>query len=248
VAILLTGTTDGINLPGPITVTKNRGALCGMAWVRFDLISAANTKVFGYSVGTSATSSRFTLQWVTATPGQLRVAGRALDADPQCFLETTTVLTRGPWFHVVGMIDYAENFGYLYIDGELDLAGALTNTLGAAATANTNSLAARWGAHEGTGAGDQGMSGLIEDGRLYSRILGPAEIKTIYTGEGKDGIVDGLLHRYPFNDQGPGVALTTTMNVAGAERLVGGPVGTPTFQAGRIVGRKRPRMAPGRRV
>jgi len=244
-AIDLAGTTEGIDLPGPVTVTKNRSALTGMAWVLFRSVTApATAKIFGYSTGTNDTLSRFTLQWQSGSSGQLRVGGRALDTDPQVLLQSATLLTVGRWFHVVGIIDYANSFGYIYIDGALDIAGALTGTFGAAQTANTNTLDARWGDHEGSG--NQGMNGLIEDGRLYNRILGPGEVKTIFSSRGKDGIWDGLLHRYPFDDGSPGSALVATVPLSGAERIVGTPIGSPSFAAGTVSNRMRRAHPTGR--
>lgn len=240
-ALTLIGTTEGINLPLS-TVTKNRSALTGMAWVRARTWNsgAANNKVFGYSIGTNATNSRFTLIALGASPGQLQVGGRALDADSQRTLNSPTVLSTNVWHHVVGIIDYATNFGYIYIDGVLDTAGAVSGAFGATSTENTNSLSTGIGVREG-GAGQQGIDGLIDDFRLYSGILGPAVIQTIYTGRGADGINTNLLHRYPLNDLVPGTTVASVACIAAAELLVGTPLGTPSFAAGITVNRHRRR-------
>ena len=91
------------------------------------------------------------------------------------------------------------------------------------------------------------FAGLIDDFRLYDGILSPATIKTIATARGADGITEGLLHRYTLNDLVPGSAVVGVACIAAAERIVGLPLGTPTFAAGITVSRHRRRPAIGRR-
>lgn len=243
-AIALAGASEGINL-GIVTVTKNRSALTAMAWVRFAQVLATATKVFGYSIGTNAANSRFTLQWASGTPGQLQIGARALDADPQRVLLSSTVLAAGPWRHVACVVDFstfpAPPNAAIYIDGELDIAGPLDGALGAATTDSTNSLGAGIGVREG-GAGQQGMAGDIEDFRLYDGILGAATIQSIHTSKGKDGVTGGLLHRYQLNDLGHGEAVVGVACLADAERIVGLPLGAPTFSPGVSSSRSRQRM------
>ena len=230
-AVSLENGSDGINL-GVVTVTKNRTALTGMAWVRFrSIASATTTKVCGYSIGTNAANSRFTMQWASGTPGRLQAAGRAADADNLRGILSPTTLIAGPWFHLVGIVDYENTLGAIYINGALDTSGPLDGTFTTAVTANTNSLGAAIGSREG-GNGTQGMNGDIEDFRLYDGVLGPNEIQTIYAAQGKDGYYAHLLHRYQLDDLGLGEALVGAACLADTERIVGVPIGTPTFTAG----------------
>ncbi len=247
-ALTLAGTTEGVNLPR-CTVTKSRSALTGMAWVRANAwnAGAANNKIFGYSTGTSSTNSRFTLITQGASPGQLQVGGRALDADAQRTVSSPTVLSTNAWHHVAGIIDYAHGFGYIYIDGVLDVAAELSGTLGATATENTDTLSVGIGVREG-GAGQQGINGLIDDFRLYNGVLGPAVIATIYAARGGDIMNEGLLHRYMLNDYAPGTGLgfgNSVACIAAAERLVGTALGTPSFAAGITTHRHRHRQPLG---
>jgi hypothetical protein len=213
-----------------------------MAWVNARVWSATvNQKVFGYSTGTSTTLSRFTLISRSGTGGQLQVGGRALDADAQRTLNSTTALSTGDWHHVVGIVDYANALGWIYIDGALDVFGALSGTLGAAQTENTNSLSVGIGVREGGGGGgQQGITGFIDDFRLYDGILGPDIIKTIHAARGHDKMPNDLLHHYPLNDFGPGIAVVNVACTSMAERLVGTAIGAPTFDVGTLVARGRP--------
>lgn len=231
----LGGTSDGALVPGPVTATKNRTAMTMMARVLFRSLPATDTKIGDYVVGTSTTASRITMQWVSASPGQPRVGGRALDADPQRFLQSSFTFVVGVWTHVIGVIDYANSTGAIYIDGDLEIEGALSGAFGATQTANTDSLNGAIGIRP---AGSQGMNGLIEDFRLYGRVIGAAEAKTIATSMGKDGIHDGLLHWYPLNDASSG-DMAQAVCIAAAERIVATPLGTPVFAPGLVVPRQR---------
>jgi hypothetical protein len=248
-SLSLPGTVDGINLT-TVTATKNRAALTGMAWINAVLWSSTtNQKIFGYSTGASPTLSRFTMISRSAAPGQLQVGGRALDADSQRTLNsTTTISTGGTWHHVVGIVDYTNTLGWIYIDGELDVSGPLSGALGATTTENTNSLSAGWGVREGSSAGgSQGMTGLIEDCRLYNGVVGPKVIKAIFTAQGRDGVFTNLLHRYMCKELAIGRAVVAVPNLANFEHLTGAPIGSPTYGDGIATERRRRRwLAPPR--
>jgi hypothetical protein len=242
-ALELTGSTVGALIPGPVTVTKNRTALFGMARVLMKAFPATDNKICDYTINVG-TNARFTIQYDSATPTQVQVGGRALDADPQRILLCPTGLSLGVWTHVIAGIDYATSTGAIYYDGVLVASGALNGALGATQTANTNSNGGGIGIRPN---GSQGMVGLIEDFRLYSRIIGPAEALTIATSKGKDGIVDGLLHRYPLNDGAPGAAMVACVGLAADERIVAAPLGAPLFAAGISTPRMRQQPPIGRR-
>lgn len=70
------------------------------------------------------------------------------------------------------------------------------------------------------------ISAIISDLRFYDRVLPLAEVQTIYAGRGVDPILDGLIHRFLFDEAAPGVALSG----AGAilNEVDGGFTMTPT--------------------
>lgn len=79
-------------------------------------------------------------------------------------------------------------------------------------------------------AGTTLLTGNMEDMRIYNRILSPQEVSTIYAARGVDGIVSGLLHRYPLDDRAPGATAAGAVDVTNNSV----PVATnlPTFAAG----------------
>jgi hypothetical protein len=235
VAIDCAGVNEGILIGGPVTVTKNQSFLAGSAWVLFRQFAATDTKICEYSISNNV-NARFTLQYDSLTPGRIEVAGRALDADAIRNLVSPTSLTLGAWTHVVGVLDYANATGEIYYDAVLVASGALSGTFGATQTANTNSQSASIGCRANS---TQGPNALIDDFRLYNRRLSQNEVSTIFAGRGKDSILEGLLHRYPLNDGAPPDAVASCVCIANAERIVGTPLGSPTFAPGTTVPRSR---------
>ncbi len=84
-----------------------------------------------------------------------------------------------------------------------------------------------------TDATDQYFYGLLEDVRIYDRVLTDAECATIHACKGTDGITHGLLHRWTL-DEGP--MDTTASDTTGLIKDLGidsnnmTPVNTPTFK------------------
>lgn len=236
------GSTTGILIPGPITATKSQVALTGVCRVLFRTILATDTKLWDYEVS-NGTNSRFTCQWVSGAPGQPRIGGRATDAESQKTLTSPFVFQTGLWYHVVGSIDYANSAGAVYVNGVLTVAGALSGTFDAPITANTDSRNGGIGVRPNE---TQGMDGLIEDFRLYNRLLGTAEVETLYSTYGKDGMLEGLQHDYPLNDMAPDIAVTSVACIAEPERIIGTPIGSPLFDVGLLAPQKYYQQTTGR--
>lgn len=235
-AIEMAGTNEGVLIGGPVTVTKNQSFLFGMAWVLFRSFPAVDTKVCEYSIGTGI-NARFTIQYDNLTPGQIFVGGRATDGEGLHFLQAATTPVLGQWTHIAGLLDYANSLGEVYYNGVLQASGVVSAApFAATQTANTNSTGGAIGSRPN---GTQGMDGFIEDFRLYNRRMSQAEIQTIVAAKGKDAINEGLLHRYPLSDGAPPGLLVTTACIANAERIMGTPLGTPTFAPGITVPRSK---------
>jgi len=236
-SIELAGTTEAVDIPGPVTVTKNRAVMTIMMWVRFDTLPAAAVTYFVYSTGAAgSTLTRINLQHVGATPGQPRCQGRALDADPAGFVESATVLGTGVWIHLAAVLNYAGSSGKIYINGVLDTSAAISGgPFGAGATQNTDTDDARIGGRANSAT--QGVDGRIEDVALYDYEVPAAGIATIYAMKGKMVPFFGLQHRYPLVSSPPGTALVTTPCVANPERINGLPIGAPVFREGPLARR-----------
>ena len=78
------------------------------------------------------------------------------------------------------------------------------------------------------GGSGQAWNGIIDDIRVYDRVLSANEIQTIYGARGQDGIVDGLTLWYPMNEGAEGTTPSACINNTGqgfdCTALVGSPV------------------------
>lgn len=243
-AVQFNGDPDSVDIPGPVTVTKNRTALTACFWAKFDVFQALNTNILIYSTGTVIGNARFNVQWLIATPGLLNIGGRATDGEGRKAFSTGFTPTLGVWTHIGFTVNYAASLGTLFVNGVAFSVGAMSAPFAATQTANTNSLDARISGQ--TGDTDQCINGAMEDVRLYDGALSDAEMMNIYTSRGKDNPLPSLLHRYPLNDRPVGTILTnsaggnTTACIAEAERIVGVAPGAavPAFVNGTTVRRQ----------
>jgi hypothetical protein len=78
---------------------------------------------------------------------------------------------------------------------------------------------------------DRQFNGRIGDVRLYNRALSAEEMQTVHAARGTDGIVDGLISRWPLNEQAPGVLATgvgTNRDIGNAGNN-GDPIASPPY-------------------
>lgn len=92
---------------------------------------------------------------------------------PSPEIKSTSNVQDNQWHHVVGtMAKSRDGYVYsIYVDGQLD--GAVTNATGLTATTLGWAIGARY---DGTWA----YQGLIDDVRIFSRALTPAEVRRLY--------------------------------------------------------------------
>ncbi len=230
--------TQSLAIPGPITATKNRAVLFGMAWVKLTALPTLDDYDFlVYSDGTDTISRmRFKLKTFLGDGGFLSVGGTAPDATTPLFrTATTNPIEPGRWTHVAGAVDYTNSLAFLYIDGDLIDSGPVDGTFGAATTSNTDSPRGAIGAL--SGGDSEGCNGEIEDVRLYSA-HSPAAVKTIAALRGKDSVVANLLHKFPLKDLPSGV-ITAAVNVADFERIEAVAGRSPTWSDETITSRQK---------
>ncbi len=110
---------------------------------------------------------------------------------------SATVLSLDTWFHAG--IDFDGTDANIWLNGVLDTTLAISGTI----FDDDEDFGIG-----GTGDGGNQMDDDIADARVYDRILDAAEWLTIYTAQGHDGIVEGLLGRMPLNDREPGILVT----------------------------------------
>ncbi len=85
-------------------------------------------------------------------------------------------------------------------------------------------------------------SGLLDDIRIYNRVLSASEIRTIYRAKGADNILIGLKGRWMFNERRDGETATdaNTIKDTSGNNNHGTPCGSPVYRTTII--RKRPVM------
>lgn len=107
---------------------------------------------------------------------------------------TTATIPDGVWTHIVCTADTATGAGQTFINGILDIA---TTGHTVAPGAGIFGIGGRYGAAAGALA-----NGIIEDFRMYNRVLTAQEIKIIYDCDGTDNIRNNLIHEYRMKSIG----------------------------------------------
>lgn len=132
----------------------------------------------------------------------------------------------GVWNHFVGQINYVGGVISIYLNGNPVLGAGVTLT---APTDNIDSLATRIGVDAG-GTGDA-TTGFIDDVRVYNRLLGASEIKTIFTARGNDAILQGAQNIWRMNEQPPGTVATAINSIIdlGQNPRAGTPINNPVY-------------------
>jgi len=84
------------------------------------------------------------------------------------------------------------------------------------------------------------LDGDIEDMRYYDRLLDVKEWATIHRVRGLDGIVHGLVTRWPINERPSSTVITASdpKDVGPAQLTVNSIVGSPTYITGELRQRK----------
>jgi hypothetical protein len=99
----------------------------------------------------------------------------------------TFVVPGGIWTHIVCTANSTTGAGACYVNGALDYSSTLHST---APGAGIFGIGGRYGSALSFAVG------ILEDVRMYNRVLSAGEIKTLYACHGTDGIISGLLHRW----------------------------------------------------
>jgi hypothetical protein len=108
-----------------------------------------------------------------------------------------TYIPLNSWHHLCGTWDGTTI--NIYVDGELQATGTRSGTL-----PTDTSAPITIGCDTNNGTVAEFLTGYVEDARIYNRALSQNEVQTLYICQGHDGIVDGLVLRYPLNELRPG--------------------------------------------
>lgn len=127
---------------------------------------------------------------------------------------STTAPVINTWYHIAATVTPAK-FGQIYVNGVLEGSGTSADN----PTGTTLSLGNRSGA-----PANQCANGVMEDIRVYTRVLTATEIETIYACRGSDNIVFGLQNRWLLNEGAEGA---TAAGAGIIKDMAGGTTGTP---------------------
>lgn len=123
------------------------------------------------------------------------------------------------WFHCAYVWDGSTN--YLYINGSLNNTSTNTPQSGTLNQIWTNGYTTGGSAETGTDFG-------LTDYRIYNRVLSSLEVETIYTVQGADQIINGLVGRWQFFEGPPGGNVVSAVDISGSGYDLS-PTGTNTY-------------------
>lgn len=232
------GSSQSVDLGLDIPALNGKAGCGVMAWVIVESL-AAERAITEIAIGPPPGSSETSRLLFTILPdGKVRIGARDDDGGSAQILNSTAGdIVVGTFHHVVGVVDIANDLMQIYVDG-VQVASA-TREFSNTTFPATNSK------NGGIGSNDDGtvnfFDGIMEDWRLYSRVLSAEEIQTIHAVRGTDGIVDGLEHRYLMNEKNPGATATGVGSVkdSGPRQRNVDPVNSPVYLAGDLRFRRR---------
>lgn len=205
-----TGGNSSLHSASNITV-QDEGTCC--AWVRMDTFatSGAVAGIWPYH------GFEMEDQFGTNRAGHRFIAN---------VTNSTAALADNTLYHVAltWKRDGSNTDQEIWIDGVLDKSATVTYI---APTNNEFAI----GNMEGLSAGAV-VDAHIDDVRRYNRVLKPAEIQTIFAAKGRDGIVHGLLDRWPIDEGAPGTTVAATggvKNVARNQNAQDSNQGSPVY-------------------
>lgn len=195
-AIQFNGTNQGTLSISANSLLQNVASCTFMAWIYPTTFPGVTSGVIQVGINPSGGLSRGNL--LIKSNGTLRMGGRAPDSGSLQSIDSTNAVSLGTWSHVVGILDFTNDTGQIYING---VSSAVTGTLGFinALTDNTTSWSHNLGSDESNS--NEFYNGAIDDARVYHRILSAVELETIYACRGTDTIVESLQYRYA--EEGP---------------------------------------------
>lgn len=203
-AILLNATD--IHLTSPVTNFPNRSLPMSLScWVNsaaWGAITASMVGVYlsgttGIQIGTRQGSNSISV-WTWG--GAVAISSARIYTP-----------TANTWLHIGYVWDGATN--YLYANGDLITTSTIAPVAGVLTQIYINGYP--------TGGINEVSDTIVDDVSFYGRALSASEVATIATSRGlKDGILNGLLARYCFNELPPGTTMTSVIDYSGNNNLL----------------------------
>lgn len=181
-------------------------------WFKINTLNAVTNRLVGSD---DDWEIRITNDWT----GNYRVSNELFAStvtSPPAY--STTIVTTGVWYHAVGT---STQYGasVIYINGVAE--GTIPNN-NDTVSGTTLGIGCRYGS-----ALSQGTNGILEDVRVYNRILSASEVATIYACKGMDNIYYGLQNRWLLNEGYLGEVVTAPKDMVGLNHCM--PTDSPTY-------------------
>lgn len=213
-----------VNAGGVLTAPS----FAGMGWLRPDVNNSGTP--FGVWSGTGAAQRAWRIRM---TDSPVRIRGIvSFDGSASNTASAPTALTLNVWAHV-GM-DFDGSTIRVFLNGVLDFSLSASGTI----FASSHRLGIGGYDEDGTSETASEQDGDIEDVRYYNRILTAEEWATIHGTRGLDGIVNGLVTRWPINEEPDGNTIVTPKDVGPAQLSVSLITNTPSYIEGELRQRK----------
>jgi hypothetical protein len=193
--------------PGNAFLNNVSGA-CICCWV-YHYTSPAGSFDRTLSVGTSNVADNSRASLGIRENDTLYVAARTQVADPGAVRGSTAVVPLNTRTHIATNLNFAGNQASFYVNGSFidTIAGDWT----AGNMINANSLSSA------IGASSAGLrfyfDGILDDTRLYNRMLSLNEIQAIFACRGSDAIYYGLQARYNMEEKQTGYVTAGTETI-----------------------------------
>lgn len=158
------------------------------------------------SIGTAIALSRQECGLLDDAGQKWRLTARASDAGAARFCVTLNPPAANTLYAVVMGSNYAANTMEIYINSVLQ-GTAVPAPPFANPSSNTAAMESFIGIDLNDPVNTSNFAGVMEDMRFYTRMLSQAEVETIQTCRGTDGMVFGLIARYLMQEGAAGVAV-----------------------------------------
>ncbi len=164
-------------------------------WIRLNQRGPEPTIIFGKGDGFADSAKEWSLGYEGTGPAQVEFILNT-GAGGVNLTSSGHISPLFRWWFVAATYDGATK--RIYIDGVLDSTQAQAGNVVSSAKA-TNIAGTLIAASI-----EEEINARVGDARLYDRALSAAEIETMWTLRGPDGIVSGLLHRWELREWVPG--------------------------------------------
>lgn len=221
------------NMPGT-------GNLSGITLTAWGLLLDSDVTHMAIDISTGASSgTRAGIQ--VGAGGVFRGQARSSDGDSLHTVGTPAgIMPIGPWTFMVCIIDYPADSITLYLgNGTGITVASFFGAIGFAATQTSNTVSQQTALGADANLTTDSWNGFLEDIRVYNRVLSLQEVQTINACRGRDGLSNGMIHQYRFNEKGPG-ALVTSVPDYGTDPQGADGVNSPLYSGNSILAFGRP--------